>query len=68
MTPDKMIHMANQIALFFEASPHDEAVAGIANHLKKFWERRMLTQLRAHIESGGVGLRKIVVEATSLLK
>jgi hypothetical protein len=38
MTPDKMVHMANQIALFFASYPHDEAVAGVADHINKFWE------------------------------
>jgi formate dehydrogenase subunit delta len=41
MKTDNMVHMANQIALFFAGYPHDEAVAGVTKHFKDFWERRM---------------------------
>jgi len=63
MTPENMVHMANQIALFFAGLPHEEAVAGVADHLKRFWEKRMREQLAAYIASGGAGLHKLVVEA-----
>ncbi len=55
--------MANQIAQFFAAYPHEEAVAGVADHLKKFWEPRMLRQLHEHIAQGGAGLHALVLEA-----
>ncbi len=47
-----MIHRANQIALFFAAYPHDEAVAGVTDHFKKFWERRMRDQIIAYVAAG----------------
>jgi hypothetical protein len=34
MEAHTMVHNANQIALFFSAYPHEEAVAGVLNHLK----------------------------------
>jgi formate dehydrogenase subunit delta len=67
MTPAKMVHMANQIALFFAAYPHDEAVAGVADHLKKFWEPRMRAQLLAYLAEGGTGLHPLVVEGARTL-
>jgi formate dehydrogenase subunit delta len=63
MKPDRLVHMANQIADFFAAYPHDEAVAGIADHLKKFWDPRMRMALIAHAEAGGTGLRDLVTAA-----
>lgn len=37
-TLDKLVKMANQIGTFFESFPdREEALDGIANHLKKFW-------------------------------
>lgn len=68
MKPEQMVHMANQIALFFAGYPKDEAVAGIADHLKKFWERRMLQQIFAHVDAGGAGLNGLVVEAIGVLR
>jgi len=42
MSPDeKLIYMANQIAGFFRAQGHDRAVAGIADHIQRFWEPHM---------------------------
>jgi formate dehydrogenase subunit delta len=63
MTPEKMVHMANQIALFFAGYPQDEAVAGVADHLKKFWEPRMRRQLLDYLASGGADLHPLVVRA-----
>ena len=63
MTSEHMVHMANQIALFFAAYPHQEAVAGVADHLKKFWEPRMRRQLNEYIAHGGPGLHALVLEA-----
>lgn len=44
MSPDKLAYMANQIASFFKSRPHEEAVAGIADHISSFWEPRMRSQ------------------------
>jgi len=63
-----MVHMVNQIALFFQSSPHDEAVAGVRNHLKQFWEPRMLRQLLAYITAGGTGLHELVLDAAKTLQ
>lgn len=60
--------MANQIAQFFQTSPHDEAVTSVAKHLKLYWEPRMLRQLYAYIGEGGVGLHNIVLDAAKTLQ
>ena len=39
---DHLIKLANRIGNFFEALPdREEGLAGIANHIQKFWEPRM---------------------------
>jgi formate dehydrogenase subunit delta len=51
---DALLRMANQIGDFFEAMPdRDEALEGIAMHLKRFWEPRMRRELLAHIDAAG---------------
>jgi len=41
-----LIQMLNRIGDFFEAIPdREEAMRGIADHVKKFWELRMRQQL-----------------------
>jgi formate dehydrogenase subunit delta len=68
VTPEHMVHMVNQIALFFQSSPRDEAVSGVASHLKQFWEPRMLRQLHAYITAGGAGLHELVLDAAKILQ
>ena len=63
-----MIHNANQIALFFGTYPRDEAVDGIANHISKYWERRMRTQIEEYVAGGGGGLHELVLEALQRLR
>ncbi len=63
MTPDKMIHMANQIAAFFAPYGRDQAVAGIEDHFKKFWEPRMRRQIIGFVAGGGAGLHPFAAEA-----
>lgn len=68
MSPDKLVYMANQIATFFQTRKHDEAVAGIADHINNFWEPRMRTQFFAIVDAGGEGLKPLVVEAAASIK
>jgi formate dehydrogenase subunit delta len=45
--------MANDIGNFFRAEPvREDAIAGITNHIDKFWTKRMRQKLAAHGESG----------------
>jgi formate dehydrogenase subunit delta len=68
MKAEHMVHNANQIALFFASYPREEALAGVADHLKKFWERRMLKQLEDYVAEGGGGLHELVLEAVKRIR
>jgi len=68
MSPDRLIHMANQIGKFFGSQGHDKAVPGIAEHIRKFWEPRMRTAIVAHLDAGGSGLDPEVRDAVAALK
>jgi formate dehydrogenase subunit delta len=63
-----MAHRANEIARFWEAYPRDEAVQGVATHIKNFWEPRFRRQLVEYAESGGAGLHELVIEAVRSLR
>ncbi|MDP3262248.1 MAG: formate dehydrogenase subunit delta [Tabrizicola sp.] len=67
MSAEKLVHMANQIALFMESKPHDEGVQGVASHINDFWEPRMRRQLFDLIDAGGTGLRPLVLEAANAI-
>ncbi len=68
MTPEHMVHMANQIARFFAAYPREQAVEGVVDHLKKFWEPRMRKDIEAYVAKGGQGLDALVVDAVKKLQ
>lgn len=68
MSPDKLVYMANQIGKFFATNAHDEAVAGIADHISHFWDPRMRKQIYAHLDHGGKGLDPITKEALESLR
>jgi len=68
MHTDSLVRMANQIGTFFEAMPdRTEALEGIAQHIRKFWEPRMRSAFLAHVDAGGsTELSSMVAEAVSL--
>ena len=67
MSDETLIRMANQIADFFTPYTEEEAVAGIAGHIKSFWEPRMREGLAKIVASGGEGLKPQVLEAAKRL-
>jgi formate dehydrogenase subunit delta len=67
-SPKKLIYMANQIGKFFAPQGHETAVAGVANHLTKFWDPSMRKKIVRHLDQGGEGLDPVVREAVQTLK
>lgn len=65
MDTDNLIHMANRIGEFFQAMPdRAEATAGVATHLRRYWEPRMRQGLVRHLDHRqGAGLSPLVLEA-----
>lgn len=50
---EHLVQMANDIGNFFRAEPlREDAIAGIANHIARFWTPRMRQKLAAHGEEG----------------
>jgi formate dehydrogenase subunit delta len=60
-----LIVMANRIGDFFAAQPdRDEAMAGIADHIRTFWVPRMRSEILAAVGTeSGAQLHEIVTEA-----
>lgn len=65
-----LVQMANDIGNFFRSEPkREDAIAGIANHIAKFWTPRMREKLLAHIAAHGTdGLDELPRLAVSDLK
>jgi formate dehydrogenase subunit delta len=62
---EHLVKMANDIGQFFCAEPErEDAIAGIANHIAKFWTKRMRDKLAAHVKrDGDAGLDELPREA-----
>lgn len=63
-----MVHKANQIALFFASYPRDQAVAGIEDHLRRFWPPNMRRQIIEYVASDPAGLHELAAEAVKRLE
>ena len=51
------------IADFYRAYPREEAVAGIADHIRAFWDPRMRAALASALASGAEGFDPLCREA-----
>ena len=65
--PERLVHMANQIAAYFVTQPGDGAAEAVADHLRKFWEPRMRAAIIAYVEAGGAGLEPAAADAVRRL-
>ena len=63
MQIEKLIYMANQIGKFFAPQGAGAQIAGVEDHLRRFWDPRMRTQLIDHVRGGGGGLDTNVASA-----
>jgi formate dehydrogenase subunit delta len=60
----QLVRMANDIGNFFRAEPvREEAIAGISNHISKYWTQRMRDKLAALLQEGDVALDELPREA-----
>jgi formate dehydrogenase subunit delta len=57
---DKFARMANQIGDYFAAQPPEQAAAGVASHIRKFWTPKMIAET---LEA--LGQKRIELNATA---
>ena len=70
MSPDKLVHMANQIAAFFRSQPGTDQADRTAAHLRDYWDPRMRAEIVAIVEGrkpGAEALDPLAVEAVRRL-
>ncbi len=49
----QLVRMANDIGNFFRSEPErEDAIAGIANHIDKFWTKSMRRKMALHGDEG----------------
>ena len=64
MNTAKLVRMANDIAANFDCG-HDRAreVAGVVDHIGRFWSPYMLDAMARHMQSGDTGLSGLAEQA-----
>ena len=71
MNIDLLIKMANEIGEFFSGADVNDpqgAARDVANHMRRYWEPRMRTQmLKYYEERAGAGLTELARNAVALL-
>ena len=65
---DKLVRMANQIGDFYAAMPEQEAIDGVATHLRRYWTPKMIREIVAFADHGAAGLNPIAARAVEALK
>ena len=65
---NKLVRMANQIADNFDfGSDQDAAVAGVVDHLTRFWTPDMKQSIVEQSQNGNIGLNDIAAAAVRSL-
>ncbi len=65
---EKLAHMANQIADFYATMPENEAISGVASHLRRYWTPKMIRELIAFADEGHARLNATAARAVETLK
>ena len=65
---EKFAKMANQISDAHSALPPDEAAAGAASHIRKFWTPKMIGETLAALERQQISVNETSVRAFAILK
>ena len=64
---EHLIAMANDIGNYFRPQSREEAIAGIANHIQRFWTPRMRKKLNAYLADGNAVLDDLPAAAIARL-
>lgn len=68
MDIDRLVQMANDIGNYFASDPdRDAAIAGMVNHLQRFWAPRMRHRIVEHLHAGGGQLNALAHAAVAQL-
>ncbi len=68
MEPTKLVRMANQIAINLDYGlDKSKSVAGVADHLRRFWSPLMLDEITQYMVTGDAELSDIAEQALTEL-
>jgi formate dehydrogenase subunit delta len=65
---EKFARMANQIGDYYAAQPAEQAAAGVANHIRKFWTPKMIAETLAALDTKTIALNETSAHGFAVLK
>lgn len=63
-----IIRMANDIAVFHESFPEDEAMKLLSEHINKFWPPSMRSKFFDILDTDGDKFHQLVVKSANLIR
>ena len=55
---EKFARMANQIGDYYASQPAEQAAAGVASHIEKFWTPKMIAETLAALDEKTIALNE----------
>jgi len=65
---EKFARMANQIGDYYAAMPPEQAGAGVATHIRKFWTPKMIQETLAALEQQKLTLNETASRGFAILR
>jgi formate dehydrogenase subunit delta len=65
---EKFARMANQIGDYYASQPPEEAAAGVALHIKKFWTPKMIAETIEGLDAGKLSLNATTARGFAILR
>jgi formate dehydrogenase subunit delta len=65
---EKFARMANQIGDFYASQPAEQAGAGVAAHIRKFWTPKMIAETLAALDAKTISLNETSARGFAVLK
>jgi formate dehydrogenase subunit delta len=60
--------MANQIGDYHAVLPSEQAAEGVANHIRKFWTPKMITEMLTALEQHKLALNETASRGFTILR
>ena len=65
---EKFARMADKIGDYYASQPAEQAAAGVANHIRKFWTPKMIAETLAALDAKTITLNETSARGFAVLK
>ncbi len=65
---EKFARMANQIGDYYASQPAEQAAAGVASHIAKFWTPKMIAETLAALDAKTITINETAARGFAMLR